>query len=124
MNRRTFLAGFAAALALHRLPKQLSSGVFSLTPASTNVYTQIDPRGSALWTRLYELDPFMRVSMDYKNYGFHLSTRVPVDLVTEVLWNYKDVGVMATINGVYADFSSLYAKWYDHELPDGSDRIT
>jgi hypothetical protein len=116
MNRRQFLASFAAAIAVHKLPKVLIVGQPSIPILSqcTNAYdaksaVEYANGGEALWVMLYELDPFMRVTMDHKNFGFHIYSDYDRDMIRRVLWNYKPLGVMATINGELVTFEDFVA---------------
>jgi hypothetical protein len=120
LSRRNFLLGLGAVVALHDLPKQLMAprkiierAVTVTAPNAYQSYCGQDPYITALWAALYELDPHMRVSIDHKNHAFHLTTCAPVDLVTDVLWKYKPVGVLATINGRQADFTRNYTEAWE-----------
>ena len=121
LSRRNFLLGLGAVVALHDLPKQLMAPrkiiECDVTVAVPDAYAEYcvsecsDYYG--LWDALYALDHQMRVSIDHKNLAFYLTTCAPVDLVTDVLWKYKPIGVLATINGRHTDFTRNYVEAWD-----------
>lgn len=120
LSRRNFLLGLGTVVALRDLPKQLTAprkiiecDVTVTAPNAYQSYCGQDPHITALWDALYVLDHQMRVSIDHKNPAFHLTTHAPVDLVTDVLWKYKPIDVLATINGRRADFTRNYMEAWE-----------
>jgi hypothetical protein len=118
MNRRSFLRGLTAAAAVTACAPKLLAAKSSIPVPGINAYQAygVTSRAGDLWSALYELDPRMDVSVDYKLYAIFLRTRAPVGMVTDVLWTWKPIGVIAYINGHPVDFARHYEKWYGVKL--------
>jgi hypothetical protein len=108
MNRRQFLAGFAAALAVHKLPKQLPAAIAHNAFEAVNLANG----GERLWVVLYEFDPFMRVSIDRKRMAIHITSSRDFHSIRDILWNYKPIGIVATINGHDVNFADYVERLY------------
>jgi hypothetical protein len=117
MNRRQFLAGFAAALAVHKLPKHLVPFI----PERATDFIQASRLagggeglwygaggGEGLWAMLYELDPNMQVSIDHSQMIIHLFSSYDFEMIRKVLWNYKPIGILAILNGERVSFEDDY----------------
>jgi hypothetical protein len=102
VNRRQFLSSFAAALAISHLPELLLASNPVPAPILANAFDvyRLAPSGERLWAKLYELDPLMCVSVDYKTMAIHLFSNYDLESIRHVLWWYKPVGIFATVNRV------------------------
>jgi hypothetical protein len=108
MNRRQFLAGIAAALAVRQLPIQLVAK--NPTPVrSVYGHYQDDPGSiSPMFDALYQVDPLVRVSIDYKRMGILVWSDRDVELIEDIIWNYKPIGLYAKVNDQMVSFERKY----------------
>jgi hypothetical protein len=133
VTRRGFLAGLAAIVAVHQLPRRLtapkkmcsSSFAFlqsqQLELLDTNLVQPLQAvnayqayganvNSGAMYTKLYELDPYMFMTIDLRGVTINITTRADRGQVTSILWKYKPIGVLAIVNGTRADFSEHWKK--------------
>lgn len=111
ISRRAFMASFAAAIAIHSLPKQLvTPKVYSFKDVEGVYSAYGSDIGFELWAALYELDPKMSYSTDWKTMTIHLRSKYDQERIREVVWKYKPVGVMATLNGEALTFEDFWKR--------------
>ena len=99
-SRRTFLAALSSAAAACALPRQLLAANPTHTQATkppAEEYTE-KLRAGDLWAALYELDPRVSATVDYRRHTLHVWTSADRDLVEDALWRHVPIGVLCYYN--------------------------
>ena len=92
VTRRGFLAGLVAIAVVHQLPRQLTAlkktYSFKDVDGTVNTYQAygVNDNSSAMYTRLYELDPSMFMTIDLRGIMINITTSADRGQVTEILW--------------------------------------
>ena len=114
VNRRQFLVSFAAAIAVTQMPRQLAAVCPQPLPAPLCQDSQRYYSGAAeLLTKLYELDPHMRINIDDRGMYIHLISAYNAEMIRDVLWNYLLIGIPVTLNGQAVVFEDYWRRGYE-----------